>query len=520
MAGQFNSTLKVMGIQDLGHGLRTDVNLFDIPSGGCAACQNVIWSDGYLRARPGLAEIYGPYPFGGNSICHLALYSDFSANVTLMAVTRPTANTLNVYKYSGGVWAAVSLGLAGDSNIPITSCNFKGYWYMTTGAGDLYRYDGTTWASVQSLQSVARFKIFDRPRIVVAGDSRLFIAGCYTTNDGTASGSFVPYRVAWSDFLLGETWGGGTGGGSSGFVDLAQDSAPVSGLYYSNSSLLAFKPNSIYLGFSAGPPKTFDFRQFVSGVGCVSHQTIKRFREGQILWLGDDDIYLGGINANPIPLGSHIRPRIRSVVDLATISKSLAVIDQQNYLYHLLMPSSSTFRNSILFTVNLRNGSWWEGLLAVPSINVGAACEFRQGPWRTRQLLGTADGKVHDFDLANTTDNGTAFNCSWRSGMAATRKLANNQTEQATLEHIRVQALYNAGASVNLSALIGDGMDRMQSISFGSQTVNAISDLMTSNRPFSGEHFQIVLESTGATMPQIAEFGVGFKIRGLTHRKA
>ncbi len=519
MADLHDSKSKTMHIGDLGQGLHADVNLFDIPSGGAAACNNVLWTDGYLRPRPGLAEIYSPFPWGATSLCHLALYTDFASNITLMAVTRPTANTLNVYRYTTS-WAVVAMGLVGDSSIPITSCNFKGYWYMTTGGAGLYRYDGTTWADVASLQTVARFKIFDKPRIVVAGDSRLFIAGCHESQDGTASGALVPYRVAWSDFLLGEVWSGGTGGGSSGYVDLAQDSAPVTGLYYSNSSLLVFKPNAIYIGYAAGPPKTFDFRQFVSGVGCISHQTIKRFREGQILWLGDDDIYLGGPGVTPTPLGSRIRPRIRSVVDLASIANSLAVIDQQSYLYHLILPSASDMRYHRLFTVNLRNGSWWEGSLQYPNISAGCAVEFRLSPWKTRQLIGTTGGGIFDFDLSNTTDAGTTFNCSWRSGMAAVRKLSQNQVEHASIEHLRIQALLGVSAEASLSALHGDGMDRMRTTSFGNQRTDGVSDYMTSNRPWSAEHFQLQIDATGQTFPSIAEVGVAFKIRSMTHRKA
>lgn len=515
----YDSKTKTLHIQDLGQGLHTDVNLFDIPSGGCSACANVVWTDGYLRARPGLASSYAPYPWGAEDLCHLALYTNFADNSTLMAVTRPTPTTLKVYKYVTS-WSVVATGLVGDVDIPPTSCNFKGYWYMTTGGEGMYRYDGTTWASVASLQSVARFKIFDKPRIVVAGDSRLFVAGCYTSQDGTASGDLVPYRVAWSDFLLGEVWGGGTGGGSSGYVDLAQDSAPISGLYYSNSSLLAFKPNSIYIGYAAGPPKTFDFRQFVSGVGCISHQTIKRFREGQILWLGDDDIYLGGPGVTPTPLGSRVRPRIRSTVDLTNIHQAVAVIDQQAYLYHLILPSAEDGLNNKLFTVNLRNGSWWEGALAYAGVDVRATLEFRYSAWSTSQLMGTSDGAIFEFSLSNTSDAGTDFTCSWRTGMAAVRKLSSNQVEQATIEHIRIQALQHLTSSVLLSALHGDGLDRMTTTNFGLQVVDGVADLMVSNRPWSAEHFQLQLSATGTQMPYIAEVGVAFKLRSQTHRSA
>jgi len=518
VAGElFDSKSKTFSLGDLGKGLYTDCNLFEIPPGGAAACNNVLWTDGYLRARPGLAEIYTPNPFVG-SLCHLALYTDFANNVTLMAVTRPTPSTLNVYAYVTG-WNLVLGGLAGDADIPITSCNFKGYWWVTTGAGDMYRFDGTTLSAVQSLQSVARFKLFDRPRIVVAGDSRLFIAGCHTSNDGTGSGDFVSYRVAWSDFLLGEVWGGGVGGGSSGYVDFAQDSAPVSGMYYSNSSLMVFKPNAIYLGYAAGPPKTYDFRQFVSGVGCISHQTIKRFREGQIIWLGDDDIYVGGPRANPTPIGSRIRPRILAAVSLPTINQSIAVIDQQNYLYHLIMPAASHARVSATFTVNLRNGSWWEGGFTIPSLDIGAAVEFRLSPWRTRQLIGGSNA-IYDYDLANTSDNGTAFQCNWRSSMAAVRRLTNQATEQATIEHIRVQALLGTSKSVGLSVLQGNGMDRMVLTSFGTQLIDGSSDPMTSERPFAAEHFQVQLDAAGSAFPLIAELGVSFKLRSQTARRA
>lgn len=520
MPPEYGSTLKNLHISDLGQGLHTHVNEFDIPPGGCSACTNVLWVDGYLRARPGLASIYSPYPWGSVQVCHLALYTDFASNVTLMAVTRPTATTLDVYKYTSS-WAVVATGLVGDSAIPITSCNFKGYWYMTTGGGGLYRYDGTTWASVASLQSTARFKVFDKPRIVVAGDSRLFVAGCHTTQDGSGSGAFVSYRVAWSDFLLGETWGGGTGGGSSGYVDLAQDSAPISGLYYSNSSLLAFKPNSIYIGFAAGPPKTFDFRQFVSGVGCISHQTIKRFREGQILWLGDDDVYLGGPSVTPVPLGNRVRPLIRDVVDLTRINQAIAVIDQQNYLYHLLFPNTTNYRVDRLFTVNLRNGSWWTGdLTAISGLNVGAALEFRQGPWRTRQLIAISVGNIYDFSLSNTRDDIYPFSCIWTSGTYAVRKLTNNQSDQATIQHLRIQAPILAGSSVQMSAIQSIGLDRFATVNFGNQAVDGVSDLMTSNRDFSAEHFRVDMQASGHTWPRIAEVGVGFKLYSQTGRKA
>lgn len=508
------SVAKSLHFGDLGKGLFTDTNLFDIPSGGCAACNNVLWLDGYLRARPGLSEVFPSAP-SSDPVCHLDYYTNYQGISKLMRVSRPSPTTLAVWAYSGGSWGLVASGLLGDSSVPITSANFHGKWYMTTGVGPMYRYDGTSFVTVASLQSTARFKVFDAPRIVVAGDSRLFVADCYTSQDGSKTDR-VPYRVAWSDTLNGESWGGGTGGGTSGFVDFAQDSTPITGLYYSNSSLMVFKPTSIYIGYVAVPPKTYDFRQFVSGVGCVSHQSIRSFKEGTIVWLGDDDIYLGGPNNSPQAAGSSVRPRIRAIVDLLSIEDAVAVLDRQNFFYHLFLPNLSDSTLKKLFSLNMRNGSWWEGEFS--SFQVGCATEYRQGAWYPQYLLGGNNGKIAEFSMSNLTDLGQNFNCNWTSGMAAVRKLTGNKTEQAFLDHIRVQALSSGADRVTLGAITGDGMDRLESISFGEQVLDGASSVMTSSRTYCREHFQIQVTGVSASFPKIAEIGVVFNLKGATRR--
>lgn len=383
------------------------------------------------------------------------------------------------------------------------------------------RFDGTTLATVDSLQSNANLKVFDKPKIIIAGDSRLFGADCMNQSDGT--GTRVPYRLFWSDLLDGTRYKGGVGGGSSGFVDLAKDSDPITGLYYANSSLLVFKPNSIHLGYAAGPPKFYDFREIVSGVGCVSHSTIKLYREGIVLWLGDDNIYAGGVNRQPQAIGDRIRPRLREVILLSSIEKARAVVDRQNHLYHLFLPDSgATYNNKVIriFTVNLKNGSWWEGSYNQSGIDITDGLEFRDAPWSTQQLLASADGRIFNFSFNNTADLGTAFSTSWTSGVMMVKSFAKD-TDQASFQMLRITSPDGSPArSMQLLASIGKGLDRFETTSFGNQTIDGSSDIYVSNRPKSGETFKLQLASADSTtVPRIAALGVGAINQGLNVKK-
>lgn len=375
-------------------------------------------------------------------------------------------------------------------------------------------YDGTTLATVQSLQSDAALQVYNKPRIVIAGDSRIFIADCYNKADGT--GTRVPYRVAWSDMLNTAVWQGGVGDGSSGYVDLPKDSTPITGLYYQNSSIMVFKPDSIFLGFAAGPPKHYEFREIVSGIGCVAHQTIKKYREGILCWLGDDNVYVGGINRQPQAIGDRIRPRLREVIQLSNIDMARAVIDRQNHIYYLFLPDGVDYLGKVIryFAINLRNGSWWEGSFG-SGIDITDGFEYRDAPWSNQQLLTTADGQILSFSFANTSDLGTAFSTSWTSGVMYVKQFFKD-SDQASFQQLRLIGP-NTGSSPNmqLAIAVGKGLDRFETTTFGTQTLDGTSNIYASGRPKSGETAKILISTSNSTsMPQLASLGVGAIAQG------
>lgn len=492
-------------MKDLGTGLCTNVNPFEVPLGGCTECSNLVWVDGYLRARPGLSEAYNT--FSALRVHHIKRFLGSDLTNRLMRLDYSAGNVyLNAWN---GAWSAIGGALPGGSlTYPPTSDGWLGYYWFTTGDGDVYRYDpaGPSLVTVRSLQVDYPTKaIPDAPRILVAGDSRLFVANCLDSNDGTNSGTRIPGRVAWSDFRIGYTWLGGTNGGSSRYIDFENEE--VTGLHYSGSALMVFQPSNVWIGFSAGPPMIFDFRQRVPGVGCVSHQTIRRDRDGWVYWLGDDNVYRGGIDRSPEPIGDRIRNRIRQVCNLSLLSSSRAVLDRANRLYTLLVPDAVANKVCRTFTLNLANGSWWEGVINIPAIDITDSTEFRTDNWTQSLLLAGNTGKIYSMSLSNVTDDGTAITTEWKSGVLSTPDITQGETEQSGIQMLRVKA---QSGQVTLGTYGGDNLDRMGTLNnFGTQLLDGTATIYTTERPKMAENHQIYLHGEASTMPKITQIAAG-----------
>lgn len=506
-----SSQLQYVQVPDVGLGLFSDVNPMQIPFGGASQVSNFVWVDGYVRARPGISEAYTPAP-NVLPISHLSLFTDFNANSQLMRVSLDGSNYA-LHRHNGA-WNLVDAAVPGVSaDYPPTSCNFKGDWWFTTGDGDLYRFDGSTLDSAPSLQANPLLKAYKKPKIVVAGDSRIFIGDCLGDDDTNR----IAYRVAWSDTLNGAVWRGGVGAGTSGYVDLSKGSSPITGMYFSNSVLLVFKPTSIFMGYAAGPPQYYVFKEVVSGIGCISHATIKQYREGILVWLGDDNIYVGGISRQPTAIGDRIRPRLRQITALTSISKARAIIDRQNHLYTLFLPYIDDYKVSHFFTINLKNGSWWEGFYNISSVDITDGIEFRDNPWSTQQLLGNADGRIFESAFDYKYDLDQEFSVNWVSGVITGRTMSGNKTDQVSLQVARVNGM---SGRLSFGYHVGQGLDRFQVRNLGTQVLDGSSNIYVSGRPETAEHFKMQMSNgSAASTPMIAGLGMGMIPMGLNVKR-
>lgn len=496
-------------IWNLRPGVFFDRHLLEIPEGGAADVSNVIQQRGYLRTRPGLFE---DYDTGDTTpMYHLDNYVDFQNVRTIMRATRNPANgDVKLYRRNGSSWTLMATYAAAAPS-PYTytsSINFKGQWFFCAGSnGPLVSWNGTSLVDLRAAQSVAGKKAPQKPRLIAAHPDRIIVADVVDE-----LGSRVPYRIAWCAILDPLTWrnsnSGDVGSGSAGYVDLADKSDPITALYASGDVILAFRPRAIYQGDYVGSPLTYKFRRLSEGAGCVAPGTLKEYRDGNLVWLGDDNIYMGGANQLPKPIGGPIEPFIRQNCDLTKMNFAVGEIDRDLHLYNLYLPNLQTGRNDLLVQCSLLENSWWKGVFA-PELELDVTCSlgYRAANWDSDILLGAADGKIYNFDFNTYNDAGYPFDAWWTSGIFSSDRLAPGE-EQASLQQLRS---YATSGTIQLMAEVGDGIDRFVNYDFGNQVFDGVASLARDRRPYRGEHAKVTMKWTDKET-QVCGLSIGFLI--------
>lgn len=519
-----NSNLIYASLFDLSKGVVFDTHEINIPLGGASSASNLIHLNGYVRARPGLDNIY-PRP-DTNKVVHISQYVPLVGEVQLMRVSQVSTDTMVVHYYTqadGWVMVTPPGGISGalSSSSPPRSVNFKGIWYLCPGNYGLCQYDGTTFQTVSSFIGAPgtndNLKPYDKPRFITATESRLFLANTMDSIDG---GTRVPFRLQWSDYNSADVWstGGTSGNGSAKYIDLPSGSEAITGIYAgSNSQLLIFKAREVYIAQPAQSPAFFDFRVLQKGPGCVSAATIKEWRDGKILHLGDDNIYLTVPGQVPVPVGDRIRPRLSELSSVIQLGLSRAWIDRDNDLYCLIIPNTNG-KVIRTFTLCLRDMSWWPGEYSLGSEEITDGYEFRSGVWQSKELVSTTSGNIFESTFGAYLDNGSPYSTSWSSGVLQIRQISNNQADQASLQLIRAFCpLDDGNNSIDLSVDYGDGLDRFTTKAFGTQIFNSLAALSVTERPFDGENFRVNFYSSSAVnTPRMTGLQIGFILHGNT----
>lgn len=510
--------LRRFPIGNLGQGIISDQNPLEIPMGSCVPnTLNVVWVEGFLRARSGLLSVY-QLPVT-DRVHHLTVHQTLTGTRNLMAVSLKAATGVaTVYYRSASTWVAVGTIPSPyvTANVPMTSCDWGGTTYLTSGNGPIYYFDGTTFAQLNTLQPSTLFQAADAVKILVAGDARLVAANL--KRDAVV----LPYRVEWSDFSIPGVWGGAIAnqGGDSGGTVLPKNSDAITGLYVDSSVLTIFRAREIYLGVEVGSPAVYNARCFVQGPGCVAHATIQPYRDGAIVWLGDDNVYIGAPGQQPRPIGDRIRLRIRQVARVSSLDQAKAQLDYDHQLYTLYLPDITTGNLTRMFTCNLRNGGWWEGSIADPSMIVTDTVAYRISPWQTQNLVGTTDGRILQSILGYSRDDVTDFPCTWQSSIIPSRAAFGADHEQASVQSLRVVAQRNADTgpnTVTFALLHGDNIDNFTATAFSPQQVFDGASTAFTNERVTNENFQILIAAAkGTQFPTVAQVEIGAIPQGMS----
>lgn len=515
MAENSQQTIRPYTIWTLDKGLFNDRHEIDIPPQGCQQVNNLIFLDGFLRPRAGYTEVF---PTGDTTPCyHINQFSPLVGDSELMRATLDGSGDVRVYRYAAS-WAQIGTIPGGNtSGGAATSVNFNGEWLLCPGDEDLHFYDGTTFDNVDTRQPDPLLQPPASPKLIAANDARVFVANVIDADPGVGR---VPYRIAWCDTLNVNVWGGGFGAGSSAIVDLAGENDPITALYASSDIVIVFKPRTIYIGNFVGPPQFYAFRRLVRGPGCIAQSTLKQYRDGLLVWLGDDNVYAGLPGQRPQPIANAIEDRIRETVELSDISRTRAVIDRDNHLYTLYFPLAGSSTVCKIFTCNLLNFSWWEGQLTCPQLDVLDGFTYRSGPWTEEILVGARNGKIFEKRLDLFQDNDTDYPTDFITTTLSYERLTQGSTQQSDVQLVRTHAIPATApattSGVDFSIVWGNSLDRFIEKPLGRQMVDGVSKLYVPFRQTS-EHFKIRMQNEIARdHPFIVGLGVGIIAEGDT----
>ena len=496
---------RVFPLEDLSLGIDTSTSSVNAPPGSSQeGTNNLIWLNGFLRPRAGLTDKHAVSDASTGEVVSMPIYREYSspasAYIDKLARIRKNGSSYTLeteVSINPQVWSTVSSGslLSSPRGYPhITWTNFKGKLYIA-GFDKLLEFSpGGGLVSVASQQAVTVLQPQQSPGIVAAGDARLFIADCYDQ----FSGQQVPGRVCWSDFNNARIWNGGEGGASSGSLDLPRLNRSVTGLAVGSSGLMIFTERETYLGSFVGSPKTYALGGYINNVGCVSHETIRAYRNGSYVWLGDDNVYIGAPGQMPQAIGDQIRLRIRKAVNLAELARSTAHIDIANNLYHLFLPAVGNSNLTKVFTFNFKKPGWWEGELTLP---VKCSSELRLGPWEYDHLLGGTAGKCYTSSYSYSRDLTTNFEARFKTSVMSSKNLFQGRAELASYDWARVHASRPDNLTDSLSYVFwgSNGLDSWESkASLQTQDLDGSDDKIAVSQRLQKENFYLELYNTDA----------------------
>lgn len=479
---------------NLQQGLFFDRNKIDIPPGGCQSCSNVIFLDGVIRPRPGLLELYAPFP-STEPLVHIGeTYPVAPEQPRLILVYRNSGTgDLTFYERVSGAWVlrtSAPLITMAEGDIA-QSVNFNGGWFFIGGGSHDLAYMPTTGTAVDftdAIQPDIALQCPDQPKVLASLTDRLIVANFINPDTGQRD----PGGIAWSDHLEAFTWGTGVGAGTANRTKLGVGSTPITAIHTYGDVVTVFKPREVYLGKFVGGGQTLSYSLQVDGPGCVSARTLARYKDGKFLWLGTENVYMTRPGELPQPIGEPIKNRIRQIVDLENIEKSFALCDRDDDIYWLFMPKISDSQVKVVFGCNLRQGgAWFEGEIEM-SDSLASSGEQFDTTWVKKQLLGSSGGKLYHYDFDTVNDDGSAFTCDWTSGVFSGELLTKAQNQQVVVEQARVYTDV-VGAEVDLTVYTGNSMDHWHERDFGTQVFSGedTEDNTHPEKTRSGEFFYL-----------------------------
>lgn len=352
---------KPMPLQGLNTALPTDL----LSPGFAAACKNVRFRFGEVRARPGsgtlsaaqIAEpVTGLFEFvrASNDLAGIALSAE-TKWITMLQDTK-------MYRFGDSVPGSPAswFEVAGPVGQPFNSVT---RWSITSGEGymffasddSVYRWDGNNLNAYEAVPITTGTAIWagggpPKARFVAYFNNRLVLAFTHE------SAGLYPQRLRWSESGDHRRWDDTTGTGA-GFIDLFEDGEEqITAIVPLGNRLMVYKEHSITEVIPTGDV-TAPHRTVVRsrGIGCAAPYTVAS--NGFVHFFVSHDFNVYSWDGTRItPIGDMILPTLRAIADPSLILTYFGAAIHHRNEYWLVLQRSGLPTD--VFVYDWSSGVW------------------------------------------------------------------------------------------------------------------------------------------------------------------
>jgi hypothetical protein len=511
----------------------------DLAPGFTPEARNFVHEGGWMTPRSGLSR-YGAFTFGDAVTGGFEAF-DLEGKSHLFAMTPSQVGYINE---DGASWSTLSYvrgnTLASDDAPSAASNQYWSGTHLYDSAGDrmiaVFTQPMNFPKFTELAPSIATFSDFtfafsllSKAEVVASFNDRFV-----WSNTQNGEGERFPQRVVWSARNLPTNY---TIADGAGFEDLLNMRGRITALVPDGDTLIVFGEEEIWRARPRFDAYVFDFYPVTQALGCPYPQTIARIPGGVIFLARDFEVYL--LAGNQLqPLGptepgaaSRIQPLLRRT--LARGERAWAVYNSAQRRYELHYPESSTsgYPERALY-FSLDNGSWWpqrfshELSFGFEGRDTGAGLTWDaldqtwdslDASWdlagsgmtqRTKIAFGSA-GTAYRQLSTQTTDDGTAIDCRWRSHALNSR----DQLRFDQLYEVNIEA--DVPSASSMSVMVSDDLgasfvDGFAMALSASSITNAFAPVWVTAR---APQFEIRLNDGGK--PKIARIQARLRDAGL-----
>jgi hypothetical protein len=299
-------------------------------------CKNIQIDRSTIAKRPGTAELGASLAERVLALIELKVGSDtFFLRVGLTKVELLNKSTLAWTSVANTALTGTAVNRV-DWTFPLLSG--AKILVFTNGKDAIRKYTGTgNDASLGGTPPLAKFLIW--------------YAGYLLLGYVTDGGSTFYSRVQWCDTGLPETWTGG----NANKADLTDDPEPMTGFGLFGEYVTVHKESCIYLGYLVSTSAVFRFDRKNTGVGAVSHSTIRSLPTGEQIFLGRDGIHLfNGQTAPLIP--SPIQDELRESMNPQYLYRCWSTVLAEKDEYWVGIPIGNQTEPETVYKYNWKTG--------------------------------------------------------------------------------------------------------------------------------------------------------------------